>query len=237
MKPEQGPDYTRILLTGGLVVLCLLLLLRVNPPAAFMGALVGAAVGFVYLGGYLKGWLGKKSGRPSDDSEFAQRVSDRLEDCRSREERFRDEGERILHSIATLRDDLSRNPQVDATEVAKAEAVIRELESEFSLRHAKAAFFADCAQKLKELLDRHRLVESISARRRELRSLRQTNFDDEAVVEETRFHVEQDTIELDTIVELSNTAVNSNKAEQADDLRRRLEELRGKLGRRDRSTS
>ncbi|WP_157976045.1 hypothetical protein [Lewinella sp. IMCC34191] len=234
MKPEQGPDYTRIILIGGIVVLSLLLLLRVYPPLAFMAFLVALTVGFVFLGGSVKRYLLKDSRPEADQSEFAQRVAERLYDCRNREERFRDEGERILKSMATLRDDLSRSPGVDPTEVQKAEQVIRELEAEFSLRHAKASFFAECAQQLKELLDRHRLVESITARRRELRALRQTNFDDEAVVEETRFHIEQDSIELDTIVELSNNAANSSKAEQANALRRRLEQLRDTLGGKDR---
>ncbi|PPK85294.1 hypothetical protein CLV84_2188 [Neolewinella xylanilytica] len=234
MKPEQGPDYTRTILIGGLVVLSLLLLLRIYPPLAFTAFLLAAAVAFVLVGGSVTQWLRGNARPQADESEFAQRVSERLRDCRQREERFRDEGERILKSIATLRDDLSRNTSVDPTEVKKAEDVIRELEAEFSLRHAKAGFFAECAQQLKELLDRHRLMESISARRRELRNLRQTNYDDEAVVEETRFHIEQDSIELDTIVELSNNAAGSSKAEQANALRRRLEQLRGTLGRKDR---
>ncbi len=234
MKAEQGPDYTRIILIGGLVVLSLLLLLRVFPPAAFMGFIIATIIGFYFVSTSLGDRIFGKRRQQNDESEFGQRVSERLYDCRQREERFRDEGERILKSIATLRDDLSRNPDVDPEEARKAEAVIRDLEAEFSLRHAKAGFFAECAQKLKELLDRHRLVESISARRRELRQLRQTNFDDEAVLEETRYHVEQESIELETIVELSNNAASSNKAEQADALRRRLEQLRGTLGRKDR---
>ena len=234
MKPDKGPDYTRILLIGGIVVLSLLLLLRVYPPLAFMGFLLGIAVAFVLLGGSVTRYLQGNASPRDDQSEFAQRVSERLHDCREREERFRDEGERILKSIATLRDDLSRNLDVDPVEARKAQEVIRDLEAEFSLRHAKASFFAECAQQLKELLNRHRLVESISARRRELRELRQTNYDDEAAVEETRFHIEQDSIELNTIVELSNNAASSNKAEQADALRQRLEQLRTNLGRKDR---
>ena len=234
MKPDKGPDYIRLLLIGGIVVLSLLLLLRVYPPLAFMGLLIGIAASFILVGGSVTRYLRGNAGQRDDQSEFAQRVSERLYDCREREERFRDEGERILKSIATLRDDLSRNPDVDPAEARKAQEVIRELEAEFSLRHAKAGFFAECAQQLKELLNRHRLVESITARRRELRELRQTNYDDEAAVEETRFHIEQDSIELNTIVELSNNAANSSKAEQADALRRRLEQLRSNLGRKDR---
>jgi hypothetical protein len=232
MKPEDGPDTTRLLLIGGLIVLSLLLLLRVYPPMAFMAFAVGATVGFFLLGGKLfSGGLWGK-GERSKETEFAVRVHSRLTDCREREERFRDEGERILRSIATLRDDLARNPVGDAAETARAEKLIGELEAEFSLRHAKASFFADCAEQLKELLARHRLVESISARRRELRELRQTNFDDEAAVEETRFSIEQDGIELDTIVELSNNAVHTDKTSQTQDLRDRLEQLRRSMGKR-----
>ncbi len=236
MKPEQGPDLTRVLLIGGLILLSLLLLLRVYPPMAFMGFAIGSIVGFFLLGGQLTKWISGgllfRAGTAPAESEFSRRVAERLTDCRQREERFRDEGERIMKSISTLRDDLDRNKAADAQEIARAETVIKELEAEFSLRHAKASFFADCAARLRELLDRHRLVESIAARRRELRDMRQTNFDDEAAVEETRFSIEQDSIELDTIVELSNSAASTHKAEQAEHLRDRLERLRGSLGKR-----
>ncbi|THH39622.1 hypothetical protein [Neolewinella litorea] len=234
MKPEQGNDLTRLLLLGGAALLSLLLLLRIHPPMAFMAFAIGATVGFFLLGNQLTDLFGKKGKKGGAESDFSRRVSERLADCRRREEGFRDEGERILKSIATLRDDLARNPAADEAEVAKAQAIIKELEAEFSLRHAKASFFSECAVKLRELLDRHRLVESMAARRRELRELRRTNFDDEAAVEETRFSIEQDTIQLDTIVELSNSAASSSKAEQAEALRDRLERLRSTLGRQER---
>ncbi|MCP9236722.1 hypothetical protein [Lewinella sp. JB7] len=236
MKSEQGPDFSRVLLIGGLIVLSLLLLLRIYPPVAFMAFFVGSIVGFFLLGSKIidpaavKQLFSPNTGQERD--EFSRRVAERLKDCRQREERFRDEGERIMHSIATLRDDLARNPAADPGETSRAEQIIHELETEFSLRHAKASFFADCAQRLRELLDRHRLVESIAARRRELRELRQSNFDDEAAVEETRFSIEQDSIELETIVELSNNAVTTEKASQTEDLRQRLEQLRMTLGKK-----
>jgi hypothetical protein len=239
MKPQSGPDTTRLLLIAGLVVLSLLLMLRIYPPVAFMAFAIGVTAGFFLLGGKLFGALGLGQwgkDTTSSESEFSARVRSRLQDCRSREERFRDEGERILHSIATLKDDLARNPQADAAGTARAEKLIQELEAEFSLRHAKASFFADCAEQLTDLLARHRLVESMAARQRELRELRQTNFDDEAAVEETRFSIEQDGIELDTIVELSNSAVHTDKASQTRDLRDRLEQLRSQLSNRNPAT-
>ncbi|NJB86022.1 hypothetical protein GGR26_001790 [Lewinella marina] len=233
MKPEQGNDLTRLLLLGGAMLLGLLLLLRIYPPMAFMAFAIGVTIGFFLLGQQVTTLFRRRGGADGDESDFARRVSERLADCRRREENFRDEGERILKSIATLRDDLARNPGADEAEVAKAQAIIKELEAEFSLRHAKASFFSECAARLRELLDRHRLVESMAARRRELRELRRTNFDDEAVVEETRFSIEQDSIQLDTIVELSNSASGSSKTEQAEALRERLERLRSTLGRRE----
>lgn len=238
MNSPQGPDNKRTILSVAVLVLALLLLLfQVPVPLGLIGFLCGSAVGFFFLGE----WIGSRSSAADKyaggDDAFSRRVAERLTDCRQREERFRDEGEQIMHSIATLRDDLSRNSSPTEEEQTRAETVIKELEGEFSLRHAKASFFADCSVKLKELLDRHRLVESIAARRRELREMRQNNFDDEAAVEETRFSIEQDSIELDTIVELSHTATHSHKAEQTEDLRARLERLRSSLTKKESKSS
>lgn len=207
--------------------------LRFSPSLYIMAFILGGLLGFFLLGDRFGEWMNgmRKSKREAGaDGEFGQRVSERLYDCRQREERFRDEGERILKSIATLRDDLSRNDGAADDETGRAEEVIKELESEFSLRHAKASFFADCAEKLEKLLARHRLVESIAARRRELREMRRDNYDDEATVEETRFNIEQDSIELDTIVELSQSATaTTDKRAQTQDLRKRLDQLRQQL--------
>ena len=232
MKPQPGKDIASLLTVGTLALLGLSLTLELTPALTALVFATGAVLGYLLLSvdytPLLDRWRGKRNGGPR--SEFGDRIAERLADCRQREEQFRDEGERILNSIATLRDDLDRNTGVAAEEIVRAEGVIKELEAEFSLRHAKASFFADCAAKLEELLARHRLVESIAARRRELREMRQNNFDDEAAVEETRFGIEQDSIELDTIVELSQSAVTTDKTAQTQDLRDRLEQLRSSLG-------
>ena len=238
MNSPQGPDNKRTILSVAVLVLALLLLIfQVPVPLGLIGFLCGSAVGFFFLGEWIANRPPVTDNYAGGDDAFSRRVAERLTDCRRREERFRDEGEQILHSIATLRDDLSRNGNPSEEERTRAETVIKELEGEFSLRHAKASFFADCSVKLKELLDRHRLVESIAARRRELREMRQNNFDDEAAVEETRFSIEQDSIELDTIVELSHTATHSHKAEQTEDLRARLERLRSSLTKKESKSS
>lgn len=226
----QQPDYPQLrqLLILGIVWLALLVLLRPFPALALP---LLALLPFGLLYGLYR-WA-RQQREPADEAAgsdaFARRVSQRLADCRASEARFREEAEGITTSIRTLRDDLDRSAAAGPAERERAAALIADLEAEFSLRHAKAAFFADCATRLAALLDRHRLQRSLAARRRELDALRRTNFDDEATLEETRYHLEQDTVELDTIVELSRDAVRSSHTGQTNVLRRRLDELRGTL--------
>lgn len=227
--PEKftWPDPITALLYFGGALIVLMLLLRVAPGlAATLGLLLLMSAPYV---GY-QVWRAHRTAAPAADPySFGGRVQQRYADCVAKEERFREEAERIRLSIVTLREDLERSNDATDQEAERARALIKDFEAEFNLRHAKAAFFGDCAAKLKALLDRHRLQESIAARRRELDDLRQTNFDDEAALEETRYHLEQDTRELDTIAELSQEAFASFKAEQAEELRERLEALRGRL--------
>jgi hypothetical protein len=225
-KPK--PESQTILLVAGIYFTVTILLMRLLPPLAISLLLIGL-IGVVGYVGYLFSKNLRARMRPGEDHDFASRVRGRYQDCRRKEEKFRSEAENIRQSIAALRDDIERSNTAGTDEVARAQRLIAEFEAEFNLRHAKAAFFADCAVKLKALLDRYQLQESISTRKRELDALRSANFDDEAALEETRYHLERDTIELDTITELSKEAFVSFKAEQAEELREKLEKLRSEL--------
>ncbi len=223
---NTGPDNPTLLIYACLYFLVAGLMLRFSPGLGILLFLLGAVGITAYLGASL--FRKYRTGQPNTN-DIGYRISKRYEDCRGKEERFRTEAENIRDSIATLRDDIERSTAADAAEVKRAQKLIAEFEAEFNLRHAKASFFADCAAKLKALLDRHQLQESIATRRHELEALRSTNFDDEAALEETRYHLERDTTELNTIAELSKEAFVSFKAEQADELRLRLEKLRSEL--------
>lgn len=223
---NTGSDNPNLIVYACLYFLIASLLLRFSPGLGIMLFLLGI-IGFAaYFG---TSWFRKYRTAQSNTNDIGSRISQRYEDCRGKEERFRTEAENIRDSIATLRDDIERSVAADTGEIERAQKLIAEFEAEFNLRHAKASFFADCAAKLKALLDRHQLQQSIAARKRELEALRSTNFDDEAALEETRYHLERDTIELDTIAELSKEAFVNFKAEQADELRVRLEKLRAEL--------
>ncbi|MFT7121581.1 MAG: hypothetical protein ACJAZ9_001761 [Neolewinella sp.] len=220
--------YTYLLIVGAYLAL-VLILLRIIPRFAILMALVGVIVGLGVLMALVRQkWTSKKEERKASNS-FDGRIQLRLVECRQKEEQFRSEVEEVRNSIKTLQDDLDRSNKADETEQERARELIKEFQAEFNLRHTKAAFFADCVTKLEELLARHQLHQSITARRRELEELRKTNFDDEARIEETRYHLEQDTTQLDTIAELSKGISVSFKAEQAEELRARLEKIRTSL--------
>lgn len=232
MNTRDNPDDKRIiyLLTAGVYLLVTMLSFRVSPSLGFglifAGVLIGLTAGIFF--GRRKLLDIRAEGR--DKHTFAGRIKTRLADCRAKEARFRNESDFIRNRIQSLREDLERSTKADEAERARAQVLIKEFEAEFDLRHAKVSFFSECVTRLEELLARHQLHQSIIARHKELEELRSSNFDDEAGMEETRYHLEQDTIELDTISELSEDVSVSFKAERARELRARLEELRKSLG-------
>jgi len=226
-RPEK--DHSNYLIYAAVYLAIVFVLMRFSARLAFalLFLLAGAACVFgAYL---LVRQIQTRKARTGKEDDFKSRVRTRLAECRASENRFREEAERVHASIRQLRDDIERSDAADEDERARGQVLVKELQAEFDLRHAKAAFFAECATKLQQLLDRHRLHESITARKKELEALRETNYDDEAAVEETRYHLEQDGIELDTIAELSRDIAVSFKAEQAEALRARLEKLRTDL--------
>lgn len=232
MNTRENPDNKLItyLLAAGVYLLLTMLLFRVSPSLAIILLLAGIVIGLGWFMAIGRQKLLEMRTARSEKSTFGGRIKVRLEDCRAKEAQFRNESDFIRGRILALREDLERSVKADDTEKARAQVLIKEFEAEFDLRHAKVSFFSECIVRLEELLARHQLHQSIVARKRELEELRQSNFDDEAGMEETRYHLEQDTIQLDTISELSQDASVSFKAEQAQELRLRLEKLRGTLG-------
>lgn len=223
-------EHTIYAFTGAACLLMALFLFRISP-AAGMGIFF-AGLGMLLYGGYhlTSRKLTTSRSAKADAKSFGGRIEARLAECRKKEEQFRNEAHYIRDRISNLREDLEKGAKADETEKARAQVLIKEFEAEFDLRHAKVSFFSDCIVRLEELLARHQLHQSIMDRKRELEELRKSNFDDEATMEETRYHLEQDTIQLDTIAELSQDISVSFKAEQAEELRVRLEKLRGSLG-------
>lgn len=232
MNTQGNPDpkLSLYFLAVGIYLIVTILLFRIWPQLSILLLLLGTAtvLGWFFAVGRRK--LADAKAERQQRNTFSGRIKARLEECRLKKENFQNEAHFIRDRIYALKEDLERGAKADETEKARAQVLIKEFEAEFNLRHAKVSFFSDCVSRLEELLARHQLHQSIMDRKRELEELRKSNFDDEAAMEETRYHLEQDTIQLDTIAELSQDATVSFKAEQAEELRVRLEKLRGSLG-------
>ncbi len=228
MNTPRDPknELSTYLLVGSVYFALIFFSFRFSLQAVFLLLLLGAVAALAWFLYFGKQKWQERIRKRQEENTFSGRVKARLDECTNKEAQFRNEAAFIRDRIRALREDLERSALADDKEKARAQVLIKEFEAEFNLRHAKASFFADCIKRLEALLARHQLNESIAARKRELEELRKTNFDDEARMEETRYHLEQDTIQLDTITELSQDIAVSFKAEQAEELRARLEKLR-----------
>lgn len=225
---KEDPNLNKLLFAAGVYLTLLLTLVAINPIWALAFFVFGNLVALVTLGIYYLRRIVEGTSLKSEES-FSVRVSRRLLECQLQEDKFRDEANAIRKSFHELQDDLNRNTDVPAEEISRAEKIISALKAEFDLRHTKALFYADCATRLQQILDRHNLHESINQRQRELNRLQASYQDDTATVEETRLHLEQDSNQLDAIAAISKDVGNYFKADQAKELRERLENLRGKV--------
>ncbi len=227
-KPDLPPQYRKWLIAGGIYLSFLLAVVAIEPMAGLALYLFSALVVFIALIIYII-QQGRLPLSPRRKATFADRLRTRLSDAERREDKFRDEANAILKNIRGLEDNLSKNINPSAEDRQRAENVVGALQAEFDLRHTKALFFADCATRLRQLLDRHQLNESIKAGEAQLVQLQSTNFDDEATVEEARHHLEQDSVQLEALAEISRGVEHYFDTTQAEELRVRLEHLRSKI--------
>ncbi|NJC28139.1 hypothetical protein [Neolewinella antarctica] len=222
------PNWNNLLIAGAAYLLVLFGIITLNP---FVGVVLFLFSSLVALATAAVFFLRRKVDvrKETKDQGLGARLRRRLTACQRQEDKFRDEADAIRVSIEELRNDLERSTTAPAEELERGEKVLKALKAEFDLRHTKALFFADCATRLKQLLARHQLNDNIARRQKELSTLRATNFDDEAAVEETHYHLEQDSIQIETVSELSKEVGDYFKTEQAEELRQRLEKLRTKI--------
>ncbi|MCB0583635.1 MAG: hypothetical protein KDD10_30425, partial [Phaeodactylibacter sp.] len=98
------------------------------------------------------------------------------------------------------------------------------------LRQSKISFFETALHKLEVLQHNRLLTQSISDKELELKRLKEGHYEDLANMEELRSDVEMETLYLDTIDELSLKLNSSTSLENAESLRKELEEMTRELG-------
>lgn len=191
--------------------------------------LLAGGAGLVWAGRAAVSSLRRQKKAKEHERTFVGQVEARLASCREQEARFQQEAADIRDRMSSLRAMLEGRQQLMEEDRARAQVLLRDFSAEFDLRHAKAQFFGACIIRLEALLDRQQLYQRMEEDKRLLEKLRSSNFDDEAHIEETRYQLEQDTIQLSTIMELSQNVFRSDRADQAQALRRQLEKLKDTL--------
>ncbi len=213
-----------------LLLLGALLFVRFFP--ALWGALAFGVLLFPLL--VFTWWLyrrfQKRSLAKQAANSFAGSIEQKMTAARQQALLFREEAEKINQSRLELLKQLEKTKGAEAIIQQKGEHLLRELNQEQALRHAKATFFDTAAAELQNLLEQHKLQEQLLLKEAELEALRANNFDDIAHMDNLRYTLERDKIRLATIGELTHRAAvspNLHDTEQLHlDLEQQMKQLR-----------
>lgn len=218
---EQG--WMRIVLIAVIV----LILLRFIP-ALWGGALVLIMIGVFGAVGYLiwKYFFAAKSEAVNTD-EFASRIKGQMDICRQKANAYRAEAKEIATDHLTLTEQIARNEHSESAALQRATRMLAELDTERSLRLAKASFFEESHRQLREMFQSRQLQQEIQKGATKLEKWRQNNHLDVADMEEMRDRIERDRLQLDTISELTNRATLAPDLDHTEQLREKLKTLYG----------
>ena len=131
----------------------------------------------------------------------------------------------IQSSISDLKE---KRPEVDSLSTANQKAwkdLMQGFQSELELRQTKKSFFETCIEKLKTLLNNHRVAGELEEKRRKLESLKENHYEDLAKLEEMSYDVEADILYLDTLDKLSRRLLDSSSTKEAEILKQELDDM------------
>lgn len=197
-----------------------------------LGTLLVLAIG----GGafFLWDYLQKRRRLKARRSTVEGMSEERIEFCREQIQKNKEEARQIQKSIKELKGQMATGEGLANKTREDAIRLIREFELELKLRQSKISFFETALHKLEVLQHNRLLTRSISDKELELKRLKEGHYEDLANMEELRSDVEMETLYLDTIDELSLKLNSSTSLENAESLRKELEEMTRELGGRGR---
>ncbi|MCB9292132.1 MAG: 5-bromo-4-chloroindolyl phosphate hydrolysis family protein [Lewinellaceae bacterium] len=218
------------IIRAALIFLLFVFLLR------FMGRLFPFILGTLLvlaIGGgafFLWDYLQKRRRLKARRSTVEGMSEERIEFCREQIQKNKEEARQIQKSIKELKGQMATGEGLANKTREDAIRLIREFELELKLRQSKISFFETALHKLEVLQHNRLLTQSISDKELELKRLKEGHYEDLANMEELRSDVEMETLYLDTIDELSLKLNSSTSLENAESLRKELEEMTRELG-------
>ncbi len=203
----------------------LILLMRFFPPLrmAIVGGLVLALFGLLMYA-LLMHWRQRRDAREESDA-ILENIDARRDECNEHVAAYESEVKRIESDITELREQAERSPQAPEGTRAAVAATLRDLEAERDLRRAKLDFFTACLPRLDALRQQHLLQKKLDEKQREVRRLREKNYDDLAAMEAFRYQLDADRVTLETMADLSRQVVLEDSPEHTARLRERLQAL------------
>ncbi len=209
-------------------ILMLFLLLRLLPLMRFLWLpiTIAAFLALVY-GGY-RYWKKRKARQLFDKTTEGQ-IRQRLEYCHQQLDHNREAMERIERNLHELEDTLANDEDLAPKNRRESEKIVAGFRSELKLRYTRMEFYETCIRKLNRLLRNHEWSRQLVEKQKELKALREDNYEELAQMEELRSGVEMDVLYLDTIEKLSLRMEATTSHDAADHLRRELEKMTQEL--------
>ncbi len=225
MSDARNPSGLLAIVLG---ILSLFLLLRLLPLMRFLWLPISIAVflGLVY---WAYRWWQKKKARKLFDKTTEGQIRHRLEYCHQQLDHNREAINRIEGNLHDLEETLANDDDLAPKNRRESEKIVSGFRSELKLRYTRTEFYETCIRKLNRLLKNHEWSRQLVEKQKELKALRENNYEELAQMEELRSGVEMDVLYLDTIEQLSQRMEATTSHDAADDLRRELEKMTQEL--------
>lgn len=202
-----------------------ILLIRIFPPLRFV-LVVGFGFALVVGLGYLiYQFFDKRRQLRAAAGTLAGRMEQRMETCRTHITNYEQEIAELQKDLDQLHERLRELNTPHPESQRESQRLIQEYEREIKLRRSKIDFFRQCLDQLEELLRQHHLNQEIQRGRDKIDQLKQRRTEDVADMEEMRYQIEQETIQLDTITELSQRAIAAEALDQTEFLRGEIQKM------------
>lgn len=208
-----------------IAVMAAVLLIRIFPPFRFILVVgFGAAFigGMIYL---LFQSVNQRRNVRAKAGTLAGRIEQRIDTCNTHVAEYETEIAELREDLRKLRDRIDEIGTPHPESRRESERLAREFEREIQLRQSKIDFFQQCIGQLEDLLRQHYLNLEIQRSREKIDQLKQRRTDDVASMEEMRYQIEQESIQLETITELSQRAAAAEGLDQTEFLRGEIQKM------------
>ncbi len=147
------------------------------------------------------------------------------EQCDTQIVKHQAEIEDIKKNIGEIESKLKYSSALKEDTINESKRIINAFEKELQLRETKLNFYKTCKEKIKAILDNHKLTEDLVQKQEKLNKLQEQNYDDLATMESLKSEVELDRHYVDSIEELSLKMLDINSLESAEAIQMELIEI------------